>query len=756
MEDEHPRLVDNAEIVAPVRTSHLSRRSCSYREARRPEKSSTLSIELAMRYLRIIFKRKREILLIFAVAVVASGIYALLVPPTFRSFATLDIEGENKKALNLDTTLQIADRDYFTTQIAILKNRALVQKLTERMNLAAHKEFQDEGGFVSTLVHNIWSSLRSIIGIKAKFDPELESLRQEDRLINAVMTKISVESHGKGRLVSVSMDSEDPRLATEILHNFINIFLEYNLGRRRSESLESTTWLKKELQAVGREVERSRGDLIAFTNKHGIVTMQKEGNHVLTQFNVAADGLLKSKESRFKLESFQHQRSIGETQAVPGSVNVEHLVKLKENLSLLESEYAQMTTVYSPSYPKALAMRRRIEELRRKIAEIESATISVAVGAAKHEEVLLRQDFEKAKKAAMDQNSLGIQYATLQKEVDTNERVYQMFLQKAKEMEVMAGVTGNNISLILPPVMPMDPIKPKKLLYVMVGGALGLFVGILGAFVREYRDESIKSMQDLKNFLSIPTLGAVPDLKRLRQWNPVPACTPELRAYQQPRSPLHDTLRNIYASIAFSLLPQGSVRTLVFTSAEPEEGKTFLAVSMATVICDHDVKVLIVDCDLRRPKIHHVFKMDSKIPGLTSFLSGTTAKLNDVVRPTRVPGLDVITSGPMHENPVAILQSPRMKDLLEDCNRKYDIVILDCPPVIGFADSRILAASTDGVIFVVRESYVSRRILNEALDSLPQANVVGAILNMSDPKYGPYGNGWYNKYYTPVQYWRSD
>lgn len=741
-------IVSNA-VVPTIRSPRQFTHNCGYYETRQVNQNTPISLDDIKHYFAVLVKRKWQILLMALIGLVLSGIYALLCTPVFRSYATLVIEEESKRALHITPVLPTLEKDYFTTQISILRNMVIAQKLVEKMNLEAHPEFVPSNNFPWSVVNDLMAYIAKLQGADTRpelIDPEMVENEKKTKLVEEVIKRLSVDSQGKSRLVSVAMDAQDPKTATELLKNYLSIYLEYNLSRRRAESLESSAWLQSELKQVSQELMKSRSALIEFINKHGMVSLEKN-NHVITAFNTAAEGLLKSKESRVRLQAFERQGSIGETQTVPGGVDVQHLVKLKETLALLESEYAHLRTVYSPNYPKTYAMGRRIEEMRKKIAEIESSTISVAVEAAIQEETLLQDNFEKAKRAAMALNSLDVQYAILQKEVDTNERVYLMFLQKAKEMQVNAGVTGNNVSVILAPVTPVVPVKPQKLKFLLFGALAGMMIGILRVVIKEYKDQSIRNFEDLRNNTTVPGLGIVPDVKQLDDYSSMKA--PEFAAHMWPRSALHDAFRNIFTSIELTSMARERVKTIAFTSAGPEEGKTFVAVSIATIVSQDRERVLIVDCDLRRPKIHKVFGVNQNNKGLTNLLSGRVNDIDYVVTPTFLPNLNMISSGPIPENPVGLLQSERLAEVLLQIREKYDTIILDCPPILGFADSRLLTMNADGVVLVVKEAQVSRHVLNEAVHSLSRAHIIGAILNMANPKSAQHSSYFQMRYYVP-------
>jgi capsular exopolysaccharide synthesis family protein len=224
----------------------------------------------------------------------------------------------------------------------------------------------------------------------------------------------------------------------------------------------------------------------------------------------------------------------------------------------------------------------------------------------------------------------------------------------------------------------------------------------------------------------------------------------EFLAHNAPKAPVSEAIKNIKTSIFLSL-PATSIGTLVVSSAVPQEGKTFISVSIASVLCSNSKKVLLVDADLRRPRIGKVFSQPDNIPGLTTYLTQESAKLQSILHKSKVPGLYYVTAGPLPPNPVALLESERMLEFVNKCRRVFDFVIFDSPPVAGFSDARILSNKVDGVIMVVREGNVPLELIRQSKSMITSANgrILGVVLNMANGSSDYYGTGYsgYYRYY---------
>jgi capsular exopolysaccharide synthesis family protein len=264
----------------------------------------------------------------------------------------------------------------------------------------------------------------------------------------------------------------------------------------------------------------------------------------------------------------------------------------------------------------------------------------------------------------------------------------------------------------------------------------------------------VHSTRDLEQKLNLPTLGVVPDIQKFKKYHPVngKGTGYEFIAYDSPKSPVSEAVKNVKTSIFLSL-PARSLRTLVICSSGPREGKTFLSVSIASVLASEDKKVLVIDADLRKPRLSRIFGHDNRVPGLTSLLTRDDVKLQKVLHKSKIPGLYYITAGPLPPNPVALLESERMNRLTEKLKTIFDLIIFDSPPIVGFSDARILGANSDGVILVVKQAYLPVDFIKQAKLMVNSGNskLLGAVLNMADGHSAYYG-GKYSKYYRYYDY----
>jgi polysaccharide biosynthesis transport protein len=706
-------------------------------------------------YIRVIFKRKRAIAIVFLTVVALTAVYTFTRVPVYRAAATLEFDKESTNSINnIGESLapNWTQAEFFATQSGILKSRFLAEALQDKMDLENSPEFKPEDPSLASRLTNWLLSLFS--APSNSMNPTASARR--DALSKAVIERASVKRESNSRLLNLSMDAKDPEFAKQMLETYIQIYLEQNLRKRRAVSQEAVLWLGAEQSRAEEKLVKSMGALVNFTNDHGMVSLEDASNHVLRFFNSSAEGLVKSKEHRVQLEAVQKEGVQG-LAALPSDFKPTDLQNLKEKLSLLEAEYMQMREIYSDDYPKMIMLKKQVSFLKNKLLEMEKAAVTAALETAKSQESLQQEAFDTARQDAMNNNSLGVQYAVLKKEVETNQEIYKILLQKSKEMELNVQIIGNNISVIDPPSTPVNSFKPNKMLNLLVGCFLGLLGGIMAAFVLEQVDNSIHTTEDIEKNLNLPSLGAVPDIQKFRRLHGLNGNSAgyEFLAHTSPKAPVSEAIKNIKTSIFLSV-PATSISTLVVSSAVPREGKTFISVSIASVLCSNSKKVLIVDADLRRPRIGQVFGQPDNIPGLTTFLTQDDAKIQTILHKSKVPGLYYVAAGPLPPNPVALLESERMLEFVNKCSRVFDFVLFDSPPIAGFSDARILSNKVDGVILVVKEGAVPIEVVRQSKSMITSANgrILGVVLNMANGSSSSYyggsygGYGYYGHYYS--------
>ncbi len=700
--------------------------------------------------------RKRIVVLMscFMLTTMLGVLYVFTAIPVYRSEATVRVGQEHK-----DTIKSIGEAmapmgwsqdETYATEGEVIKSTPLAAALVDTLDLTQLNEFKPGSG--KSLLTGVWHLiLTSVNGGKVDSAPAPEKAPTRGMLIGQVLKRLSVKRQGKSQLLKVGMEARDPEEAKTLLEGYLGLYLDRDLREKRRPLDGASNWINGEVERVEKQLMSSIARAVKFTGEHGVVAMDGEANHVLRFFNKAAEGLVRSKENRVQLEALQAGVGQPGSPILPSGVERMDVEKMREQLASLESDYSQLSEIYSSSYPKLVLMRKQIAYHKDKVAEMEKGAVSAALDSAEQQEKLQQEAFEHAKQNALDSNSGSIEYAVLKKEVETNERLYNLLLEKSKELALDRQIVSSRLAVIDPPAAPRLPIRPKKAQIIIVSALLGLIGGIGFAFAVEQLDGKIRSSEDLDRKLGLWTLGEIPDIRKLRGALAVtgPKNSYEFISYESPKSPVADAIRNLKLSVFLSA-PASSLTTIAICSSLPSEGKSFIAVSLGATIASGGKRVLLVDADLRRKGLTKVFDDREKLAGLSSVLVGSDTKLESVVRRSKVPGLFYLPAGPTPPNPPGLLESARMARIMHHLTKAFDVIILDCPPAVGLPDAQIVMSHADGAILVARLNYVTVDLLRQARDKMLATNkpLLGVVLNMSDRVSAYYRKYNYYKYYS--------
>ena len=713
-------------------------------------------------YVDMMFRRKVTALIVASLVMGATVLYVYNVQPVYSSKATIEVLGIKKEADKVtgEQTADPAGVDYLATQLEILKSQALAQAVVDKYDLAGSPEFADTNPRRAPQWLN-WLS-RIHLGWPENDDVKDKKIGQpapSERAAKILQNRIKVKQVRRSNILEVSLEAFSPFLAQELLRNYVTVYADRNLEKRRSESLDAIEWLNGELTKQTAKLRNSEKALLEFTVENNIVSKRDGGlGHVLSVVNRSLDSLGRSQETRIRAEALSDTGSKSRGEILPQQQTQDRYMQgLKQQLATLETDYIRMYGVYSSDYPTLSTLKKRIDLLRAKIDEVEKETLAARVESSATEESRFKELADGANKEAQRLNSLEAAYARLKRDVDTDRDFYDLIHKQIKSLNVRAGTISNNVTLVDAPSRA-EKVRPKTRKLMAIGFAMSLMLGIGAAFVIERSDRRVRSFRDVDEILRIPKLGLVPDAAAFSRFNSarLKGNLSEFAAYDCPASPISDAIRSVQTSITL-VGARDNIRSLMVTSASPGEGKTYLAVSISSILqCGNGKKTLLVDADLRRPKIHKVFNQANAGPGLTTILSGTKVSLAQIIHRHRIPGLFYMTSGPAPHDPVGILQSKKMVGLMDLLGKHFDHVVFDCPPVLGFPDTTVISQHVDGVILVARYAAVTRSELRDAYHTLASScedKILGIILNGVNYKGVGYGYGGYYykrnyKYYS--------
>ncbi|MGB6067983.1 MAG: polysaccharide biosynthesis tyrosine autokinase [Desulfomonilaceae bacterium] len=713
-------------------------------------------------YLYAILYRKW---IVIAMLLLGAGIgagYAYRATPLYRSRATIEIEKIFPTSTNLNDLFSFFGQFdlYYQTQIESLQSRSLVAEFLKRLKKPRSSEAESQKPADAAVAS------QSDVPTGEPSNPESDSKETDarehgdDAAISAIVSQITVAPIKGTQLIQVEMGASDPMVAKTMLQTYLDTYIDETRRKRGEIVSRVRAWLNGELAETEKQLRESETKLLEFTKEHGVFFTDKTAIQVLNSFEKANESVLESKEQRINLEARQYEKE----KALPANVSNEYLQTLRSKLASLKSEYTGKKAIYAPEYFKMALLKNQIRSMEEAIAEIEKNTLSSAVEEARKKEAVSEETYQKTKQAAMNIKSLSVQYEILKKMVEANSQTYLMLLQKTKQAELDHGIMGHNVSINSSPTLPIAPISPQKNKIILMGAMFGLFGGFVLAVGLAIIDTSAKTPDEIEKHLNLPILGAVPRIERgsgFMQINPKKTRF-EFMAHEFPSSPFTDSVRIIQNTISTRIPADTGSSMMCISSALPLEGKTLVSVVVATVISSEQKKVLVIDCDLRRPRIHEVFNSDPVATGLSDLITGKCVDIKDAIRKSHIPGLFYMTSGTTPDNPVPMLKTKTLGQIFEACRKTFDYVILDAPPVLGLVDATILSGYADGLVLVMKAGKTPVELLRQAKDSVfrGQGRVLGIVLNMAGGKssgysYYRYGHGRYGYHYHKYYQKRS-
>ena len=711
-------------------------------------------------YWKVIQKRRWTIIAFFLIVLIVTGVGTFTMKPIYRGTTTIQINRENPQIVDFKEVFAVntMDMDYYQTQFKLLESRSLARKVIQTLKLSEHPEFQQKP---LTPVQE-WKSevKKSVLGFFTSFskkssepskEPSDEAPSENPKdtsLVSQFLSRLKIEPVRNSRIVKIHIDSYDPELAAKASNALATAYIESNLESRFIMTQQAKEWLTGQLDDLKAKVERADEVLEAFGSKHGIISLDDKENITMQRLTELNDVLAKVESERMAKEALYRQTKEKESiESLPAILDNKLIGDLNQNYIQLETQYSKLLETFKPDYPEMARLKKQMVSIQKRIdAEMVRVIDSIKndYEFSLRKESLIRTAFEQQKAKAVEMRGKAIQYNILKREADTNKELYKSLLQRMKETGVSAAMTASNIQIVDRAELPTVPYKPNKKLNLLLAAVVGLFLGVGLAFFFEYLDNTVKTPEDVEQLIQLPSFGMIPEIssKRRRRIESVDSYPVDLITFGHPKSMISEAYRNVRTSVLLSF-SEKPPKTILITSPNPGEGKTTTAINTAIALCQTGAQVLIIDADLRHPRIHKVFA-EGNGAGLSTFLSGSAA-LESTIQKTEIPNLCYMSSGPIPPNPSELIGSNLFKSMMESLRQKFDHILVDSPPALGFSDSIILSISVDGVILVVAGGKTPRETLQRAKETLRQVNakILGVVINRVDMRRSGYGYYYY-------------
>jgi capsular exopolysaccharide synthesis family protein len=733
-----------------------------------------------LEYWRILGRRKGIILLLALLGGLAGIVVVSSQPKTYKARVDLEVKDVNQDFPNIRSQTQI----YYAlsdigSQIRLLQSEGLA----DRTKAKVKKAWEGVPIANSNYAAPVWRLLRFADNSDAPWAELVRGPQTSlDSLLRAATDSVKVHQSGMTRVIEVEVDSVDARLAADFANTLAQEFINQNIETRWKMSEHTGDWLDRQLQNARNQLEKSEDNLQAYARSAGLLF--PGGVEGKSSASVSEDRLREiqaalstatadrvAKQSRYDIAR------ASPPEGLPDVLNDATLRDWRTKITELEREIADLTALYTSDYPKVKRLEAQLHLVESNFARQRAALldgIKNEYQEAVKRETLLATEYDNQAHTVTGENEKAVRYAILRREVDSNQQLLDAMLQRIKEAGVSAALRESNVNVLDAAKIPRIPYKPAVVADVGVGLFAGLFLGVAVAVVRERSDRSFRGPGQTALWLNIPELGIIPDKKhnsakglyspgRLghkervllehqvngagrAKRNGAMSKGPELVTLHRKSSMMAEAFRIVLPYVISRNRDGNDLGTIVLTSANPAEGKTTVVCNLAIAFAEIGKRVLLVDADLRRPRLHTVFGLDNKF-GLCSILQdGWTS-----IKPVSQMGYDagsgaisenlyVLPSGPPIREVGKALFTDRLPELFATLKEEFDIVLIDSPPVLQIPDARVLGRMADGVILVVRAGHTTREAALAAFRSLSDVHcrVLGTILNYWDPNGFPF------------------
>jgi capsular exopolysaccharide synthesis family protein len=693
-------------------------------------------------YWAVIVARWRLIALCLFLALAVAALYSLLAKPMYRATAIVDVEPERFNPLDIGFTPPAyynVGPEFLATQTRLMQTREIVLRAVRQLNLAENKQFNPPP--------------TSLIQRAKKRTAEDEEARIAGAVKKAIDAKpvrqVGVTTRDTN-LVELSAIAPTPALAAAIANAIADAYIGWNLESKYGLAGRASGYLGAQIEETKRDLDEKAQQLLAYGKEKDIVSNDPQATIYYQRQELNYDAAVADRVAK---EARYHDVENAPPESVADTLSNGLVSQLRAEQAKLERDYAEKLSVFKPDWPAMRQLKAQIDNGREHLAAVSAETVAKARETAKNDylnalrrEESLRATIKTQKNESMKFNADVINYNTLKLEVDTKRALLDTLLRRQAEVEVMSRLgrdRDSNIRVAEPARPPDKPFRPSYLINglfaLLIGGGLG--IGL--AFTLEYFDSSLRSAEQVERYLHLPVLGVIPALgagagkgyaypdgRKRRSKNGIQSSEDgaiELMPHRSPRARIAERYRAFRTALLLSRA--GGLKSIVVTSSFSREGKTATAANLAVVLGQLGKRVLLVDADLHRPRLHEIFRVSNRV-GLVSILA-ENASPETVIVNTGIPGVSLVPSGPASPNPSGLLSSEAMTQFLLFARQSFDYVVLDAPPVAAVADALVLGHQTDGIVLCVQGGKTPREHVAHVRDRIARANVriLGVLLS---------------------------
>jgi len=735
-----------------------------------PQRADDGGIDL-WEYLRIVRRRWLLIALSVLVVVGATAFFTLRMTRIYRATCTVRIETrapqvlgrEVEDVVEMGTGSFWSNQEYYETQYRVIESRDVAGRVVTDFALHEDPDF---------------------LGIpeEQRGDFEPVTIEQASLVLRGMLT---VEPVKDSRLVEIHIDGPDPKRAMLLANAVARAYVDRNLETMLKSTVDAVDWLSGQLDEASAKLVSSEETLLQFKKEHGMlsVSLEDRQNILSSQMGETASKLTEARSRRIEIESRRAAirgvaRSENPMEIPIDALNQSPLIQgLKQKYAELSLSHGELSERYGKNHPSIIELQAKMarikKDIEREVGNILSA-VDAELTAARATEVGLTRQLDEFKAQAQEVNEKEAAYRRLDRDTANHAKVYEMLMGRTTEADLSRLLRVNNVEVLDSALLPRVPIRPRLPLNLALAFVFGLILGLGVAVIVEFMDRTIKTQEDIEA-LGLPFLGIVPAIssattggdyygkqgkagrlpRRKRRGPAAEELEHDRFVDSHPKSQVAESLRSIRTNLLF-MSAERPVGKILITSPSPQEGKTTVAANLAIVMAQSGSRVLIVDTDMRRPRLHKAFGIERPARGVSTMILGEST-LEESVAPTGIDNLDLLPCGPIPPNPAELLHTEAFQRVVAALAGRYDRVIFDSPPVGVVTDAAILSRIVDGTLIIVKSLHTTRDAARHAVNVLKDidAPVLGAVLNDLDLHNRRYGRTYYH-YYRKYGYYYGD
>jgi capsular exopolysaccharide synthesis family protein len=708
----------------------------------------------AREYLDVILKRKWLIAGIVIITTLLVALHMYRLPSIYEAQTTIRIEPKNESFLrSKDIVINTgSDPAYRQTQLRLLENPQLMRQLALTLDLQQTPEFLGLSSSSSSVSpkRQILSTVQaSSDGVETAVPSgsavKAESLTVAQRAelapyVNALLANLTLESVAGTNLVQIRFRHADPAMAMKVTDTLARLFIENDTDQETLGAQNAEAQLARQLADLQLAIKKQEEERLDYIKSHELPLGEGKGQNLTAErLGTLSSELLAAENERQNLQTaYEAARRSSNPWVIPSIQENKDVQELRLQIRGLERRRAALLTKFTPAWPEVMQVDEELKRLKQDLEQspqeiITAMRLRYEMALAREQE--LRRTYFKEHGTANQQSLAGITLSDLNQRLETDKQLFNTLFQRQKELELNSSSRSANVSIETPSELPVTPVGPARVKNIFFSFLLSLTAGIGLAILLHKFDGAVESADEVTLYTQLPILAVVPATRRRllssrrKDAASLVGESAPLALIEDGRSPISEAYRHLRTA----LLKSSNIRapkSILVTSGMPLEGKTTTAVNAATIFALTGKKVLLIDCDLRRPRVQSHFGFKES-PGLTDYLMGN-ADVNSALRTfSKLPSLKIMTAGQVPSNPAELLGSDEMCNLLETMGDRFDHIIIDSPPAISFTDAAILSTLVDGVLIVVRENKSSRRMVSRVKQQLLDlgANIYGIILN---------------------------